>query len=466
MGSREERILRIEKALPKADLATLEAIEDLLARKRVLKRTRSEAEAAVKEGAVGKSTRTLQRQQKGLQAEVFRVDPKKTGAIYILKRWTALENGRDYHPRLFLLAMIIRCVFDAVRGLRAACAATRDKVWRLQINGERFERSCLFRKLDTTKHVNTTFFDILVHSMARMHCHSVLPTKDSFHKKVAPVLTLKVQLQAKVRRLLFFFEFTFLLHFVTDVDQLERCFLMEPQHFAMWCFKSKIIPICNRYGQGRGAKTAWARLMKSAHAQDQVQFVKIIAEHHTRVPSTDQCREVAAILTGGDNRVQKLCSFLQEQDNAHYGDFAQKNYIECFVAQRLLLPTEAELAAWPDGDGSKTYYQGIGWTRPEFIPEVRRLYGAIESVDIIRDGVTRSVKMPFKASDITEALGQYWGCAQQRTLRATELVSKGAATPVRKNLLPNEDLMQLMTAVWEQQGDADSLSEGSDSGAD
>ena len=160
MDSREERIDRIQTALQKAKVETLQAIEDILAKSRVIKRTRSDADNIVPEATPGSSQqsaqRAAQRRKKELDDQVFHIDPETNGALFCLREWTNLENGRDYHPRLFLLTMIVRSIFATVSGLRDACAAQRGKVWRLELDGSRVERSCLFRKVACTfGHVTT-----------------------------------------------------------------------------------------------------------------------------------------------------------------------------------------------------------------------------------------------------------------------------------------------------------------------
>ena len=185
-----------------------------------------------------------------------------------------------------------------IRQLLHACPPLRHNLgrdYRVSIGTHpvaHYER--LFGK---TSDFNQHFCNHLVQGMACMHLHHVFHHQDTLHQSSASFLKAAARDPAlQLHYLFFFMAFMFLPQFITSVKKLRECATMDPEAFAEWCWKKRVIPVSPRFGQGDRAKS-WYKQLLSHAANNETAFKELITRIHTeRVLDYRVCSALAATL--------------------------------------------------------------------------------------------------------------------------------------------------------------------------
>ena len=448
MSEREAKIKRIKEALSSASDNQLTQICQVL-HLRTAKRTLSEAleEEERIANALELSDRHKARRVNDVLSSEWKVAAQKTSARFAITEIT--NKSPLYHVPLFLLTILIRTMYGSCPALRKHAL---EGSWELRINGDYLYRSCLNRKLydQGLRHiVGSSFFNGLTRVIAMMHCHSFVAKWDSLHMVLKRALPGHSEL-AKLARISFHYNFSFLRLFETKPVVLEELFNKGPTAFAKHCWTHHIIPVTNRYGQGTDTpKTIFSVLLRCAQDADEDLFTEKVVMQRKRCLTLAECGKLLlSMAKPAVNRMKVLIDFYASRPGE--GIFTVKNMAECMSAQQLIKWKPEEMALLPDGQGAARFWKsaGLGGQRQAFMKEAKDLFGKIRHVDAVFNNRTQRVKLDLQPGHFQEESGQFWACAESRILRLQQKLDRRAGTVVPLSLLPNRKLLEIMNNAW------------------
>ena len=152
------------------------------------------------------SDRTKRRKLRDVSLSTWHVPMVQRSAKFALQSW------KTYHPALFALTMLLRCILNAVPKLRKACFHNCHIYIYIYIyrGSKRIEQSNLFRTfLDRSSSDDGCKFKTfeltkLGEAICSIHCHNVSAKGDLLHQKTKNIICSQTSQRAQIRAAVFF----------------------------------------------------------------------------------------------------------------------------------------------------------------------------------------------------------------------------------------------------------------------
>ena len=417
---------------------------------RQLKESRSndmkELDSQLSSGQIARSK--YYEEKKALNQKTYSV-----AGAQLTKEFAMKQYAQGLHTPLMFFTVVIRLLLGAFPSLKEH--GLGEICW----NSNRIEKSGFFYDLanETGRCMSQQLAKDFVKAMSRMHVHSPWAAGDQFHVRIKSVVRKAKSSAEKVHAVSFLLAFSFMTQFRQITNKIIAEFVeLEPEAFAARCWELRVVPITNRFGQGR--QKAWHKqLLDHAAAGNATLFKsKIVDLYKKLVLSVEVCAAIAAMLAipADENvsRVSGICGFLNHVTPAGRGDLTQKNLIEAFVAQGQVRLTDDEMKSLPNGSGASKFWSQSGLERSACTEEFRRLITKLKRV-VFTDGAGKShsvtpADLGLLPGNVDEMLLQYWSCAQGRILKIVEGFLRQAHRPVPYSLWPNKQVLEKIRDVF------------------
>ena len=404
--------------------------------------------------------RSVLKRLKKLTGKKHHMNSAKASKTYALELLYNQRTGQDImltgadHRAYFFLMMIIRQLYAVNPALRKA----KFQGYQLKVNGRFVQQCCLFGRGSDA--IDAWIFQSLCHCIASMHVHSVFASEDAFHASIRVVLEMTQDGVERVHLLSFFFEFSWLFYYEHDSNRLRHLASLDAEAFAAHCFDNGYNPVSPRHGQGKGGKTWHPNLTEHLIRRQRSQYVELIMEiYKARVLTRAEATVVHAIcqLPADEGRMSRMKMFKSIFVNTTaYGPFAEKNYMEIYVAHGLFAnPTRQELAMVSDGPGAEHYWKVTHIERASMLKAVNEF---MDELKVGADGQKAlCISVVEKASGeellysmaclgmvpgcMNEGVMQFWSCATGRIWDTWNAFNRGKETPVDFHLLPTRTIL-------------------------
>ena len=324
----------------------------------------------------------------------------------------------------------------------------------VKINGRQIQQSWLFARAGSE--VGAKKIRSLISAMGSMHLHNVFAGDDVFHLSMKPLLSKGENVEQKIRLLNFCMEFQFLVRMETrPAHLLHYCKLArsEPMEFARAMRSSHLMPVSPRFGQGDNQKSWYCNLLFYAQSRDWASWDALVVRIcQERLFSDDELKVLVPILALAPSHIMDRMSLYRAVMGS--GAFRRKNYLEAFLVHGLWSDaSELELVRIDNGPGAGEFFKLTGISRSEMVSAMAEYCDALVKVEVYEKASGRCYVYTPQAlglcrSAITEAVVQYWSCAQGRILGVLHKQSMAALDPVPWYLKPNCYLLEEVFAAF------------------
>ena len=405
------------------------------------------------------SKKYVNKRLQAVRMQAHKVSPHKANKTYALRYLYDQTTGQDIklkqsdHTGFFAVTIIVRQLFS----LNALLRESKFQGYQLKIKGRFVQQSLLFGRGSDA--MSSVIFLSLCHAMGSMHLHNVFASKDTLHSTINGMLEEEKDGAERVRLLSFFFEFAFLVHFVHDADKLLELANLSPEQFANHCYAEGYNPVSPRFGQGKGGKSWHPNLTAYLEGLEETKYIALIVDiYHTKVLTKAEALVVFSICQlPAQGRMSRNKMFRSIFHNTTgYGDFAAKNYLEALMAHDMYAgATQEDLSKLQDGPGATHYWDTTRISRKAMLKAlgehfadmhidkdghtskticVREIATGDEHLYSLRDlGVTQD--------SVTEAVLQFWSCAQGRIFDIWNNFLRCKETPVDLHLLHTKTIV-------------------------
>ena len=339
--------------------------------------------------------------------------PHRIEADQRSKRAAIAQWDRDSHKGLFMTTIILRMIFSKIRKMRKDAPS-----YYVKINGRWIQQSRLFARVGSE--VGANEIRSLISAMGPMHLHNVFAGDDAFHQSMKPLLLKGKNVEQKIRLLNFSMEFQFLVRMeARPAKLLHYCTLAcsEPMEFARAMRSSHLMPVSPRFGQGDNQKSWYCNLLSYAQSKDwdswDALVVRICQE---RLFSDGELRVLASILALAPSHTMDRMSLYRAAMGS--AAFRRKNYLEAFLVHGLWSDvSDPELAGIDNGPGARELFKLTGLSRPELVGAMAELCDDLVKVEVYEKAsgwcyAYTPQALGLRRSAITEAVVQFWSCAQ------------------------------------------------------
>ena len=254
----------------------------------------------------------------------------------------------------------------------------------------------------------------------------------------------------------FSMEFQFLVRMETrPAHLLHYCKLArsEPMEFARAMRSSHLMPVSPRFGQGDNQKSWYCNLLFYAQSKDWASWDALVVRIcQERLFSDGELKVLVSILALAPSHIMDRMSLYRAAMGS--AAFRRKNYLEAFLVHGLWSDaSDLELARIDNGPGAGEFFKLTGISRSEMVSAMAEYCDALVKVEVYEKASGRCYVYTPQAlglcrSAITEAVVQYWSCAQGRILGVLHRQSMAALDPVPWYLKPNCYLLEEVFAAF------------------